>query len=49
MRGDSPGLDWYQPRDPDDDHEDLVDLPAEELVIHSGVCSWYSLLTHDDD
>jgi hypothetical protein len=22
---------------------------GDELVIHDGACSWYSLLAHDDD
>ena len=38
-----PALSW------EEEPDDLVDVPHEELVIGADAGSWYSLLAHDED
>ena len=46
MHCDSPPASWYEPVDVIEDDE-LE--PTDELAIVVGVCSWFSLLAHEDD
>ena len=45
---DSPPPSWYEPLDELEDDEPAPDR-TDELAFVAGVCSWFSLLAHDDD
>ena len=49
MRSDSPGLGWYIAPDPEEQDDELVDVPHEMLVIDGADGYWFSLLAYDDD
>ena len=37
---------WWDAPEPIEEPETE---PTDDLVIHAGACSWFSLLAHDDD